>query len=106
MMSDINNINKALGEPAKFYQHYLERTVASDFRFHLNNGIGRIADELQAKTDFLALTVKENAELREMLKRDRAAFLNQIELDLIKCSAKQETRELADSIHKLLNKND
>lgn len=48
--------------------------------------------------------VEENAGLREMLSRDKTAFLNQIELDLIKDSAKQETRELAESIHKLLSK--
>lgn len=47
---------------------------------------------------------EENKQLREMLSRDRTAFLNQIELELIRDSAKQETQELADSIYKLLNK--
>lgn len=47
---------------------------------------------------------EENAELREMLKRNKKAFLNQIKLDLIRDSAKQETKELAGSIEKLINK--
>ena len=47
---------------------------------------------------------QENAELREKLKYCKKAFLNQVEFDLVRDSAKQETQEIAESIHKLLNK--
>lgn len=71
---EMENIMKVLGDNAKFYPNYLANHVASDFRFHLNNGIGKLEEELQSKTDLLALVVveksglvEENAELREML---------------------------------------
>ena len=48
--------------------------------------------------------VEEIAELKGALKINKKAFLNLIELDLVPDSAKQETLELADSIHRLLAK--
>jgi len=44
-MSDTKYINQALGDNAKFYPNYLTNHVASDFKFHLNNGINLIADD-------------------------------------------------------------
>lgn len=48
------NINTALGDNAKFYPNYLTNHVASDFKFHLDNGIGRILDENKKLKDALS----------------------------------------------------
>lgn len=43
-------IIKVLGDNAKFYPNYLTNCVASDFKFHLNNGIEKLIEE-KGKSD-------------------------------------------------------
>lgn len=77
----------------------IERPVEPAFANEDPEGWCEVLAWEEARADKLE---QENAELRAMLKRNKTAFLNQIELDLIKDSAKQETQEIADSINKLL----
>lgn len=70
--------------------------IAAELGFR-DSKIDRLEQELQQ-------LVQDKAELVELLKYCKKAFLNQVEFDLIRESAKQETQEIAESIHQALEK--
>ncbi|CAH9015465.1 conserved hypothetical protein [Vibrio phage 466E53-1] len=82
----MKNIIMALGDNAKFYPNYLTNHVASDFKIHLEGGIGEMISE---RNDLR----EENADLREMLLEHMQAF------EGVDDYRYEETK-------KLLNKND
>ncbi|CAH9015973.1 conserved hypothetical protein [Vibrio phage 242E40-1] len=108
-----SNIIKALGDNAKFYPNYLTNHVASDFKFHLDNGIGKLMSE----KDRLQ---QENAELREHLANlvTESIALAQFKNDTLRkgiCSTDMDEPEWHDYqtigeagayLENLLNKND
>ena len=92
-----SNIIKALGDNAKFYPNYLTNYVASDFKFHLDNGIGKLLSE----KDRLH---QENAELREMLNKHKQFNEDMHVMD--SSWTIKKSIELHKQTFELLNKND